>query len=342
MSMTRRTSLTALLALATSAGLALALAPPAVSPAAPSYRISGPHTHDNLSIFFLHGDDAIKGKQLVTLDEALQAKQVIVHETRNVNELSIENVSGVTVFVQAGDIVKGGQQDRTIAIDLIVPPKSGKVPVSSFCVEQGRWAARGGENVRQFSRSTGALVGNELKLATRGAKNQQEVWKEVQSAQRKLSLAVKEAVQDARSQTSLQLTLEHKKLQEATDTCVKKLETILDPKASDVIGYAVVINGKVTAADVYANADLFRRLWPKLLRATAVEAIGDKKEGQQIDPVQAGAVAAFLKDAHGGKRAARKISDQLQEVQQESAKNVLFETRSPAEKAAIRRSYLAK
>lgn len=345
MSVINRLHLAAVLAVTVTAGVVLGLAPPAApeaKPAAPSYRVTGPHSHDNLTVFFLHGEDAIKGKKLVTLDEALKAKQVIVHETRNVNELSIENVSTETVFVQAGDIVKGGQQDRTIAVDLIVPPKSGRLPVSSFCVESGRWAARGGENVRQFSSSSGALVNNELKLAARGAKNQSEVWKGVQNAQQKLSMAVKGAVQDSRSQTSLQLTLEHKKLQDAIEACVKMLEPALDPKASDAIGYAVVINGKVNSADVYANADLFRRLWPKLVRATAIEAVSEKKEGQKIDTIKAEAVTAFLKEAHTGKRQARKVTDQLQEVQQESARNVLFETQAPADKAAIRRSYLAK
>lgn len=334
----------ALMALAITAGIAFGLAPPATDapPAAPAYRVSGPHTHGNLTVFFLHGEDAIKGKKLVTLDEALKAKQVIVHETRNVNELSIENVSTVTVFVQAGDIVKGGQQDRTIAVDLIVPPKSGRLPVSSFCVEQGRWSARSGENVRQFSSNNGALVYNSLKLAARGAKNQGEVWKEVQNAQQKLSMSVRGSVQSAQSQTSLQLTLEHKKLQDAIEACVKKLEPTLGAKDADIIGYAVAINGKVSAADVYANADLFRRLWPKLVRASAIEAIGETKAGARVDAVKAEAVTVFLKDAHSGKRQERKITDQLREVQRETSRNVLFETQAPAEKAAIRRSYLAK
>ena len=35
-------------------------------------------------------------------------------------ELSIENVSSEEVYVQSGDIVKGGQQDRMMAVDLIL------------------------------------------------------------------------------------------------------------------------------------------------------------------------------------------------------------------------------
>src|SRR5439155_10084907 len=132
------------LGLAALAGLAPAAAPPSRHARAPAsaYRVSGPFTHDNLTIFLLHGKDQIEGKKLLTLDEALAAKKVIVHETKDVNKLAIENVSNEDVFVQAGDVVKGGQQDRALAVDMIVPPKSGKVPIPSFCVEQGRWSKR--------------------------------------------------------------------------------------------------------------------------------------------------------------------------------------------------------
>src|SRR5262249_42685987 len=111
--------------------------PPQV--AATNYTISGPYSHKNLTIFLLHGENQKAGKSPLTLQEAMAEKKVIVHETGNVNELSIENVSDEEVYVQSGDIVKGGRQDRVLAMDLIVPPKSGKMPIESFCVEHGRW-----------------------------------------------------------------------------------------------------------------------------------------------------------------------------------------------------------
>ncbi len=78
---------------------------------ATAHRISGPFTHENLTVFLIHGEDRIKNKDFLTLQEALKKKKVVVHETQQVNELAIENVSKTEeVFVQAGDIVKGGQQ----------------------------------------------------------------------------------------------------------------------------------------------------------------------------------------------------------------------------------------
>src|ERR1051326_6982385 len=81
------------------------------------YRLEGPFTQGNLSVFLVHGKDKIKGETFITLQEALVQKKVVVRETREVNELSIENISGEEVYVQSGDIVKGGQQDRMLVTD---------------------------------------------------------------------------------------------------------------------------------------------------------------------------------------------------------------------------------
>src|SRR5207302_1849548 len=132
-----------------------------------AFRLSGPYTHGNLTVFLIHGEDQMKGRKLLTLDEALEQKKVVVHETKDVNLLAIENVSTEEVFIQAGDIVKGGRQDRLLAIDLIVPPKSGKVPLESFCVESGRWAVRQGEAVDKFESSKSAAPSKALKAACR-------------------------------------------------------------------------------------------------------------------------------------------------------------------------------
>ena len=126
-------------------------------------QISGPYTHDNLSIFLIHqsngrtapvqakGGGRASKVQYLPLQPAMEQKKVVVYETKQVNELAIENLSAEPVFIQQGDIVKGGQQDRMISNDFILPPKSGRFPLSTFCVEQGRWNRRGNESTMAFS-----------------------------------------------------------------------------------------------------------------------------------------------------------------------------------------------
>lgn len=306
-----------------------------------SYRLSGPYTHDNLTIFLIHGDDQFKGKDILTLDEALKQKKVVVHETKNVNQLAIENVSADEVFVQAGDIVRGGQQDRTIAFDMIVAPKSGKVPLGAFCVESGRWTQRGKEGHQSFSSSTNQLASNSLKLAARKGASQKGVWDNVSKAQMDLKKNLKAEVQAGESKSSLELTLEHKKVIEAVNAYTKKLQAGPNDK-KDVIGYAVVINGKVNNADMYASNGLFQKLWPKLLKASAVEALAEKND-KKFEPAKMETVKAFLADAEKGKKSEKKITDPLRQIEQENDKSILFETCDRDKKdVLLRRSYIAK
>ena len=72
----------------------------------PNYRISGPYTHKNLTVFLVHGKDLLKGHTFLTLQEALAQKKVIVYETKDVNELAIKNLSNQDIYVQSGDIVR--------------------------------------------------------------------------------------------------------------------------------------------------------------------------------------------------------------------------------------------
>jgi hypothetical protein len=309
-----------------------------------AYTISGPFTHDNLTIFLLHGKDTLSGKPLLTLQEALEQKKAVVHETAQVNELSVENVSSdVEIYVQPGDIVKGGRQDRLIAYDLILPPKSGKVPVASFCVEAGRWAKRGGEADGYFGSSGNVANSKDLKVAAQsGMCSQNEVWAKVREAQQKLGRNVGQGVENKASPTSLQLTLEDKKLLEEVDKYVKKLSGTVEGK-KDVIGYAVAINGKVEAADVFGSNALFLKLWPKLINGSATEALAEKQKDKKFDIPTDEAVKTFLADAVKGKKSEREVSKRVKQVCQEDEKNLYLEARDSANKdAVIHRSYLKK
>jgi hypothetical protein len=344
--MTTATSLRNLAALAVAAG-ALTFAgagekagPPAKAPPGP--KLSGPYTCGNLTVFLVHGEDRLGGKNFLTLDEALEAKKVVVHETQNVSQLAIDNTSADEVFIQAGDIIKGGQQDRVLAYDLVVPAGAKKVPLSAFCVEAGRWRARGGEEVRSFASSKQQLATSALKGAARDAKSQPAVWKEVENAQAALSRNVMAGVKDARSATSLQLTLENKKVNEAIDAAVKKLAASTEGKG-DVVGYVAAINGRVTSADVYGSPALFKKLWPKLLKASAVEAVAEQKKEAKFEPTTAEAAQAFLADAGKGKRSEREVDKRINELRQEGEKAVLFECHDKnCPSAPLRQSYLKK
>src|SRR5262245_42000988 len=302
--MTWRYSLSLIAGLALLAGhvSADAPAPPKDGPA-PAVTVADPATHSNLTIFFLRGKNTIPaGHKFMTLQEALEQKKLIVHETGTVNELSVENVSAdIDVFIQAGDIVRGGKQDRLMAMDMVVMPKSGKLPIASFCCESGRWQKRGGEDSAAFGKSDKQAGNKDVKLALNAARDQGQVWEKVKAAQMKLSKNVGKPVAAAESPSSYQLTLEDKDLLAKIDAYVKAIKPAIEGK-EDAIGFVIAINGKGEGAEVYGSADLCRKLWPKLVEGAATDALAEFQKDKKFDGCTVKGAEKFLTDAEKGKR----------------------------------------
>jgi hypothetical protein len=309
-------------------------------------KVSGPYTHENLSIFLIHGKSA-EGPVPLTLEEALAKGFVEVHETDTVSQLVVENKGKEEVFVHAGDIVKGGRQDRVVTASFIIPAQSKKIEVPVYCVEAGRWAARGTEDSRKFASSAEMLPTKEAKLAMMAAPTttgsvsarlnvppnagirplradaeqrnldiaepqqraegansiqsltepapaggQGEVWRNVAAIQEKLSTKLKTKVASDESQSSLQLALENKDLAAEQERYVKALQGA-GAAETDVVGYAIAVNGKIASADVYPSNALFKKLWPRLLKTAVTEAIG-ADEVKDAKAPEVTAVQAFL------------------------------------------------
>jgi len=306
-----------------------------------SYRLSGPYTHGNLTVFLVHGKD-LTNKNFLTLQEALAQKKVRVYETKDVNELAIRNLSDEDVYVQAGDIVRGGDQDRMISVDFIVPPRSGRMPIGAFCVESGRWNKRGNEESASFSSSENMVATKDLKLAAKRERSQEAVWKNVSAAQEKLSKNVGGSVQETVSVSSLELSVENEKVKETTAAYIKALSGILQNK-SDVIGYVFAINGHVNSADVYASRTLFTKLWPKLLKASAVEAVAELNKEVEAKTVASEAVHSFLLDSEKARAEARQVTPRVKVVTREDDKNIFFETQDRAANDGwVHRNYIRK
>lgn len=311
-------------------------------PPTSNYRLSGPYTHKNLTVFLIHGKDQTT-KTFLTLQEALAQKKVKVYETKDVNELAIQNLSNQDIYVQSGDIVRGGEQDRMISMDFIVPPRSGRMPIAAFCVESGRWSRRGKEEAAVFSSSDNAVATKELKLAAKSENSQQAVWQNVSLAQEKLSRNVGGDVSSPVSSSSLELSIENSKVQETSAAYINELSGILKNKP-DVIGYVFAINGKVNSADVYASRALFAKLWPKLLKASAVEAIAElNQHTDDPKPVASETVESFLTESEKPAAAATEVTRRVRMVKREDDKNAFFETQDRDQKDAwIHRNYIKK
>ena len=111
----------------------------------------------------------------------------------------------------------------------------------------------------------------------------------------------------------------------------------------DVIGYVFAINGHVNSADIYASRALFVKLWPKLLKASAVEAIAELQKDAEATPVTGETVEAFLADSEKPKAAAKDVTSRVKVLTREDDKNIFFETQDRLEKDGwVHRNYIRK
>jgi ARG/rhodanese/phosphatase superfamily protein len=352
------------------------------------YRLSDPIVHGNLAIYFVHGPSR-SGPVPLTLQEAMERNVVRIRETGEVNELLAENTGEQEVFVQAGELMKGGRQDRVLGVSTLLPPHSGPMPIASLCVERGRWSARGSEDPQIFSRANTLLPSLRAKLemasadaaavATRynaqhgsspthsavsparsggnrqaetqrsrhGADfetiaTQQRIWHTVTEIQRRLSAILNTTMAAPQSQTSLQLALENRRLEEKQAEYMVAAFQELGERDDDIVGYVFAVNGKLNSADVYPSNGLFRKMWPKLLRASITEAISALDQPNEPAPTAA-AATAFINLA-ASPPPAEKTDDPARADQPASVRALLTETRSADARPDtwVYRNYLAR
>jgi hypothetical protein len=336
------------------ASLALLLPFVSLSAFAEEPSVTGPLTHGNLAIYFVHGP-ATAGGVPQTLEDAIAKGKVKVHETGSVNDLNIENIGDHEVFVQAGDIVKGGRQDRVLSVDLLLPPRSGLVSIAAFCVEPERWTARGAEDPTKFSSSTHVMPSHDAMLEIQSyaetltaspsaptpspSQTQAEVWSSVRTTQDKLARSVGQSVKRSASPSSLQLSLENEKLKQAQDAYMAALQSAGE-SSNDIVGYVYAIDGKIKSGDVYVSNALFRNMWRKLLAANVTEAIGEGSTPAASQP-SLHDVQAFLAGAQAAPKSERQMNASVRLVIGESDAVLYTESRR-ADDNWLHRKYVAK
>lgn len=186
------------------------------------------------------------------------------------------------------------------------------------------------------------MAPKELKMAAKQARSQTEVWAKVDEAQNKLSASTNADVRARASESSLQLTLENERVRKDADAYIKTLSAIVEGK-QDVIGCAFAVNGRVSSADVYASGALFQKLWTKLLKASAVEAVAESPTYDGAATAEADDVASVFADAESGRETLREVTTRTRMFKREGERVIFFETRDMERGGAwLHRNYLAR
>ncbi|NUO00800.1 MAG: hypothetical protein HUU01_09300 [Saprospiraceae bacterium] len=189
-----------------------------------------------------------------------------------VNVLTVENRTNHPVFLMSGDVVKGGNQDRIIAEDMVVPPVAiTDAPV--FCVEQGRWQYREEDSGDAAAKKVYAFKGyynvasGELRRTVKETKNQHEVWAKVGSIT---------SANDATNGTSAYTGLEDSEaFVEARAQYLRYFDGKFD-ELENVVGVVAVNGNQIIGADVFAHPDLFKKQFPALLHSYITDAVTHK------------------------------------------------------------------
>lgn len=257
------------------------------------YKILAPISSGNLTIFPVVATSSHDTSMFLTLDEGLRTGEVVVTESGNVrglarrpgqvrpnpgggaqvNTLVLVNNSKRPLLLLAGEIVTGGQQDRVIGKDRIVPPESDPIDLGVFCVEPGRWVAKS-DNFGSYSNLAQPSVrGNAM-----ANKNQQMVWDSVNESRAKVAQNVPAAAESVEVTSSYAGAMAAPEINRATDKITAPLDrdyrnVIHDLRDKNAVGVVVAVNGEILWADIFASPDLLNRYWQKLVRSYAAEAL---------------------------------------------------------------------
>ena len=240
-------------------------------------------TYKNLRLYPIYANDTFMNAhkdlgKYVSLQKALAEKKVNITESGNnanthgefssgaqVNTLQIENTSNDTIFLMAGEIVKGGQQDRVLAQDMIIAPNTGKQDLSVFCVEHGRWsytseAKQAGNKFYGYSK----VVGNDVRKTAVVEKDQQEVWDKVADVTKK---------NDAGTETGTYTALDtSKKFNDELKGYTDYFKSAIKNQGN-VIGVVACSGDKVIGCDMFATPVMFNEHFDGLLNAYTTEAV---------------------------------------------------------------------
>lgn len=226
-------------------------------------------TMEKLRIYPIRANDLFRAAHrslgnYTLLEEAIADNRITISEQEGgatVQSLLARNNSKDTIYLMAGEVVKGGQQDRVIAQDVILNPGE-ELDLGAFCVESGRWSYGNGGGA-QFGTYFG-VSGNSVRQAAAAEKDQGMVWDKVGDITTK-----NEAESGTNALTELENSEEYQKEMK------EYLDHFKNVFAADttVVGFVAATGDSILGCDLFATNELFRNAYENILHAYITEAM---------------------------------------------------------------------
>jgi len=245
-----------------------------------SLAVGEPVSYENLTVIPVYGSAIIDRSIYTTLDEALANNwlEIVEQKRASVPQVRVSNHSHNYVFLMGGEIISGGRQDRVIARDVLLAPRVRHVNVPVYCTEQNRWNQ---QTARFYSKKNLGTWRIRATSQYSPAGAQTSIWSDISTSLRNLGV---------RSSTgAYQSAYEQKGVRDEIRRHEQYLSAV--PRLrGDAVGVVIAVGPNIISADIFGSPQLFRGLWPKILKSAALSAINDRRAGR-IDPQ---AAVAFL------------------------------------------------
>ncbi|MCY7329502.1 MAG: hypothetical protein LH618_13205 [Saprospiraceae bacterium] len=213
----------------------------------------------------LEGQGSVQ--HLTTLAEAMRTPGFRITERKQFgrerewyNGLTVQNKTQDTIYLMSGEVVTGGNQDRILAHDEVLPPASVK-NVEVFCVEKGRSsyydeAAPAVE--KQIAAFNGyfSVASPQVRQAVQRTGSQTDVWEAVDKVM---------AANDAQSNTHTYAGLNVENDKKAVRDAYQQHFASQFADVPNMVGMVVVCGDEVLGVDIFGHPDLFQRQFTALL-----------------------------------------------------------------------------
>jgi hypothetical protein len=247
-------------------------------------QVGEPVYHENLTIIPVYSDRIRDHTRYTTLDEALDRGWLVISEVEGgrVPQVKVTNRSDRCIFLMGGEILTGCRQDRIVGRDVLLRPRAKNVIVPVYCVEQGRWTYESESFYSRQNLGTSRLRAESQKAAGDAQSN---IWGYVSDLAGRAGLS---------SPTT--------RLQEAyeSDAARRKISGLEEKMGNiprlypDAVGVVIGVGHRIVSVDIFANPHVFRRLWPKILKSSALAVVCDPAYGT----IGQGDAIGFLRRLH--------------------------------------------
>jgi hypothetical protein len=201
---------------------------------------------------------------IISLSQAINQGLATISErgtasTENVHWLRINNTSDKSIFINSGEMIAGGRQDRMVMKDTILVPTKRDQYIPVMCVEEGRWS----DKEKKFTYNDFANI--HLRRVLDVAKNQVLIWNEIENQLQS---------GDIKNTTTAYLARKaDKKFMDVDDDYFRFFKQKFKNSDSTIVGFVCISGNKIIGSDIFASRNLFYSQLEPLLRGYIDEVI---------------------------------------------------------------------